>query len=187
MKLIIDIFKNCACAVTNGVPDTRAYYSRTTSKVLPMSLHMYCGINRWPYFREKSSFWKTSFRKGGWLVFEGGPFLAIMVLIQINCHCPHWLIGVVFRSFFAMWRPIESRNSSSTTDCMLFVTKNLHDIFHADQAQHRMVTTLTIQYFPRRSWKYMYQLNKLHINILGRSVMLSLEVFFVLSSHQDKF
>ena len=35
MKFIVDI---CARAVTDGVPYVRAYYSRTTSKVLPTPL-----------------------------------------------------------------------------------------------------------------------------------------------------
>ena len=35
MKFIIDI---CACAVTDGIPYVCAYYSQTTSKVLPTPL-----------------------------------------------------------------------------------------------------------------------------------------------------
>ena len=46
MKFIIDI---CACAVTDRMPYMRAYYSRTTSKVLPTPL-----INE-PNFRKLNS------------------------------------------------------------------------------------------------------------------------------------
>ena len=101
--------------------------------VLLLALHnsMYCGINKWAYFQEKSILLQQLHsKKGGGLISEGGPILEKLQYEKassVRTFSPAVACRLCLDPSQVCWYGIHSRSTNAHHNCTVALLKAHHN------------------------------------------------------------